>query len=80
MAGAVPKVGDFGLARALDGEGGLTASGLAMGTPEYMAPEQADRGGRGPWRTSMPWAWSSTSCSPASPRSGARPRSRCSGP
>jgi eukaryotic-like serine/threonine-protein kinase len=41
MAGAVPKVGDFGLARATDGEGGLTASGLAMGTPEYMAPEQA---------------------------------------
>src|SRR5262245_27104276 len=36
-----PKIVDFGLARRLEGSTGLTLSGVAMGTPCYMAPEQA---------------------------------------
>ena len=37
---------DFGLAREISRDKGLTESGVVMGTPSYMSPEQARGGGR----------------------------------
>jgi WD40 repeat protein len=45
-ADGTPKVADFGLAKALGADSGLTGTGEILGTPSYMAPEQAG-GGRG---------------------------------
>jgi WD40 repeat protein len=42
--GGRPRVTDFGLAKLMDVEGGLTLGGTAAGSPAFMAPEQA-RGG-----------------------------------
>jgi WD40 repeat protein len=36
-----PKVTDFGLARQLDDDSGVTQMGTVLGTPSYMAPELA---------------------------------------
>jgi hypothetical protein len=36
-----PKLGDFGLARTTAGDDRMTHTGVGMGTPSYMSPEQA---------------------------------------
>ncbi len=36
-----PRVTDFGLARQMESDSNLTATGQVMGTPSYMPPEQA---------------------------------------
>jgi tetratricopeptide (TPR) repeat protein/tRNA A-37 threonylcarbamoyl transferase component Bud32 len=41
-AEGVPKVSDFGVAKLLDSTAVRTLSGEALGTPSYMAPEQAE--------------------------------------
>jgi serine/threonine-protein kinase len=41
-ADRTPKITDFGLAKWLQGGTGLSSTGVVLGTPSYMAPEQAN--------------------------------------
>jgi serine/threonine protein kinase len=43
-ATGMPKLADFGLAKKLDAESEHTRTGEILGTPSYMAPEQAEGG------------------------------------
>jgi serine/threonine-protein kinase len=49
-ADGTPMIMDFGLAKQVDTDDGLTRSGMLVGTPAYMSPEQASaqRGSVGP--------------------------------
>jgi serine/threonine-protein kinase len=55
LADGEPVVADFGIARAITVAGGdrLTSTGLAVGTPAYMSPEQASADSRVDGRTDL---------------------------
>jgi serine/threonine protein kinase len=42
LANCIPKIADFGLAKSMQVDAGLTQTQAIMGSPSYMAPEQAE--------------------------------------
>ncbi|MHC4779816.1 MAG: serine/threonine-protein kinase, partial [Planctomycetota bacterium] len=42
LAGEEPMLTDFGLAKDVESESSMTSSGITLGTPQYMPPEQAE--------------------------------------
>ena len=77
-----PMVADFGIALAVSAAAGgrMTETGLSLGTPHYMSPEQAtaEKEITGAVATSTRWRACSTRCWPASRRTWAPRRSRSS--
>ncbi len=67
-----PKVMDFGLAYLTDATRHFTRTGYTLGTPQYMAPEQAKGAPLTPRPTCTASARSSTAPSPAAPPSKAK--------
>ncbi|OAI42237.1 hypothetical protein AYO40_01895 [Planctomycetaceae bacterium SCGC AG-212-D15] len=53
---AIPKITDFGLAKRLGEKEGGTLTGEVLGTPSYMAPEQASGKGQGVGRAADVYA------------------------
>ena len=75
------KIADFGLAKMLDTDSRITGSNLILGTPSYMAPEQAsgDAKRAAPSADITPWGRSSTPSSRVARRSARRRSPRRSG-
>src|SRR5206468_2631141 len=80
-ADGTPKVTDFGLAKLLEEEH-HTRSGAILGTPAYMAPEQAAGKSRdvGPWTDVSALGAVLYECLTGRPPSAGRGRAGCRGP
>jgi serine/threonine-protein kinase len=65
-----PRVTDFGLAKRVQDDSGLTATGQILGTPSFMPPERRPENSMRsvPHPTSTRWGRSSMPCSPVGRR------------
>ncbi len=59
-----PKISDFGLAKPVGGDSGLTLTGHIVGTPHYLSPEERRAGSSTlpRHRMFMPWVRRCTRC------------------